>query len=278
MIDLHLHSIYSDGMLSPVALVELAKSRGLQAISITDHDTVAGTAEALERADCLDVEVIPGVEVSAAFDNLSLHILGYRFRHEDPLLRERLRKLQKGRQARNIHIIEKFNNLGIMVSRDELKVYSDKGQTGRPHFARLLMDKGVVKTVEQAFARYLKKGAAAYVERFQYPAKEAVAMIRDAGGFAVLAHPAKIDLPLHRLPGLLVELKKIGLVGLEVYHPGHSAKSVKVLRRLAGEFGLLITGGSDFHGDNRYGFYHIPEHLLEDMKKNSPDFFNKVLA
>jgi len=286
MIDLHQHSTYSDGTLSPAALVDLAQKRGLTALAITDHDTVAGTAEALARAAGLAVEVLPGVEISSVCDNVAIHMLGYGFRFEDPLLLRRLGKLQEGRQVRNERIIEKLAQVGIRLSSAELQRYSAAGQTGRPHFARLLVAKGVVGTPEQAFARYLKKGAAAYVDRFKYQAAEAIAMISEAGGLAVLAHPAQIDPALTMIPGLLRKLKDLGLGGVEVYHPAHPLGTVRTLEKIAAGLDLLITGGSDFHGDsssfavfkrlkNHAG---LPAGLLEKMRSCCRSFTSKDQA
>jgi predicted metal-dependent phosphoesterase TrpH len=274
-IDLHLHSTFSDGVLKPSELVDMAKVEGLSAIAITDHDTAAGTCEALERGKEQGVEVVPGIEISSWLNSTSMHILGYWFNHDDQQFRDRLHKLQNGRNARNVKIIDNLNRLGINVSIDDLQKYSKYGQTGRPHIARLLVDTGKVKTVDQAFKLYLGRGAAAYAERFKFEAHDAIGMIREAGGIAVLAHPANLDPSLRTMPHLLQSLKDIGLRGMEVYYPSHTPNIVKALLKMAERFGLLITGGSDYHGFDRSGinnkggstFYHASYDLVKTMKE-----------
>jgi predicted metal-dependent phosphoesterase TrpH len=278
LIDLHIHSTYSDGTLSPRAIVDLARKTGLQAIALTDHDTVAGVAEALAYGREAGVEVIPGIEISSWLDNIPLHILGYRFRHNDSGLLQRLLRLQEGRHIRNEQILSKLNHLGIDLTMAELTAFSEHGQAGRPHIAQLLVNRGAVPTLEQAFRRYLQRGAAAYAERFKYYADEAINMIRQAGGIAVLAHPVNLDPSLTAIPGLLRELHQLGLQGVEVYYPSHSSQAVRKLKKIAAELGLLITGGSDFHGNNRSKAplggtkkSRVPHHILETLNVRRSD-------
>jgi predicted metal-dependent phosphoesterase TrpH len=250
-IDLHIHSTFSDGVLKPAEIVDLAVSQGVSAIAITDHDTAAGTDEAVKRAGEKGIETLSGIEISSWYGDISMHILGYRFRHHDTKFNGRLKLLQDGRETRNARIIENLNRLGIRVDIRELLQYSEYGQTGRPHIARLLVDKGVTKSMDLAFKHYLGRGAAAYAERFRFSAHDAIAMIREAGGVAVLAHPASLDPSLRSIPALLKDLCKIGLEGVEVYYPSHSSKAVKALMKMAEGYGLLMTGGSDFHDPER---------------------------
>ena len=187
-----------------------------------------------------------------------MHILGYCFRHDDVKFNNRLKLLQDGRERRNARIIENLNRLGIRVDISELLHYSEYGQTGRPHIARLLVDKGVAKSVDLAFKHYLGRGAAAYAERFRFSACDAIAMIREADGVAVLAHPASLDPSLRSILALLKDLRKIGLEGVEVYYPSHSPKATKALVKMAEDCELLMTGGSDFHEPAR-SLYKIDE-------------------
>ena len=279
-IDLHIHSTYSDGVLRPAEIVELAKTQGLSAVAITDHDTAGGSDEASQRGLEKGIEVISGIEISSWHGETSMHILGYGFRHNDDQFISRLQLLQKGRETRNIRIIENLNKLGIRIELEELLRYSEYGQTGRPHIARLLVDKGVTKTIDLAFKYYLRRGAAAYSERFRFSARDAIAMIREAGGLAVLAHPASLDPSLRSIPDLLKDLHKIGLAGVEVYYPSHSPKAVKALLKMSKDLGLIITGGSDFHGHERSGYNfskwvdktNIPYDLVTAIKKNAKNF------
>lgn len=275
VIDLHIHSTFSDGMLRPAELVDLAKSQGLAAIAITDHDTADGTLEAMKRGLEKGVEVISGIEISSWYNDTSMHILGYNFNMEDRQFNSRLQLLQDGRETRNAKILENLKKLGIKVDLRELLRYSEYGQTGRPHIARLLVDKGVTKTIDLAFKHYLGRGAAAYAERFRFTAQNAIAMIRESGGLAVLAHPASLDPTLRSIPSLLEDLSNVGLEGVEVYYPSHSPRAIAALLKMADQLDLLITGGSDFHDIERFGSQadgwlhknHIPYNLVSALKK-----------
>lgn len=277
LIDLHIHSTFSDGVLKPSEVIDLAVAHGLKAISITDHDTAAGTDEAKTRGGEKGIEVITGIEISSWQGDTSMHILGYRFNHEGKQFNRRLKLLQDGRENRNARIIENLNRLGISVDLHELLHYSEYGQTGRPHIARLLVDKGVTNTIDLAFKYYLARGAPAYAERYRFSAREAIAMIREAGGIAVLAHPASLDPSLRSIPQLLKELCKVGLEGVEVYYPSHSPKAEKALLKMAKESDLIITGGSDFHDMERSGHNasewlqrtRIPYELVAAMKNDT---------
>ena len=250
-IDLHTHSSYSDGSLSPRQLVQLAKKRGLRAIALTDHDTVGGVEEALIAGKELGVEVVPGVEISAQHPPGTMHILGYYINASNGRLLEALKKLQQARAARNPKIIERLQALGLEISTTEVLDLS-AGQVGRPHIARALVNKGYVSSIEQAFSLYLKKGAVAYVEKFRFPPKETIAMIRGAGGIAVLAHPFTLGMAKpEELFQLLGELGEMGLEGVEVYYPDHTAEIAVLYEDVAKRLGLVCTGGSDFHGNFR---------------------------
>jgi len=285
-IDLHIHSTFSDGMLKPAEIIDMAESQGIKAIAITDHDTAAGSDEALQRGCEKGIEVITGIEISSWYGDTSMHILGYRFNHKDRQFNNRLQLLQDGREIRNTRIIENLNKIGIRVDPSELLHYSEYGQTGRPHIARLLVDKGVTKTIDLAFKYYLRRGAAAYAERFRFSAHDAIAMIREAGGIAVLAHPASLDPTLRSIPSLLKDLCKIGLEGVEVYYPSHSPKALKALLKMAEEVSLLITGGSDFHGMERAvcntdQWLHktlIPYDIVEALKKSQKNIKRKHVS
>ena len=272
-IDLHTHSNFSDGTMTPTELVALARHKKISALALTDHDTMAGTAEAVLAGAEMGVEIVPGIEVSVLYGQVEYHILGYWADPHNSELAVALARLQGARAERNIKILDKLNALGIPVTAEELQLVSEQGQTGRPHIARILVRRGVVRTMSQAFEQFLKKGEAAYVSRFAYSAAEAVSLIRQAGGLAVLAHPAQNDPELVRLPAVLADLVPAGLDGIELYYPTHSHKVKKKLRVLAGEHDLLLTGGSDYHGEVRPGTslagggnVFVPLELLEKMK------------
>ncbi len=250
-VDLHAHSIYSDGTETPAALVQLAQKNRLTAFALTDHDTIDGVKEAMAAGAENGIPVISGLEISAIHREISLHILGYNFDPGYPPLTEWLATLQQGRKERNHRILEKLKALGICISHEELTKQSPCGQTGRPHIAKLLVTKGIVKTMNQAFFQYLGAHKPAWQSRFAYTAAESIAMIHQAGGIAVLAHPGQLDRGMKLQPGLIRELVERKLDGLEIYYPSHSRKIQNRLLDLARKYDLLATGGSDFHGHNR---------------------------
>ena len=282
-IDLHTHSWFSDGTKSPTELVELASKTGVSALAITDHDTMDGVDEAMAVAAEYGVEVIPGLEVSVTQEKKPLHILGYYLDAADAKLASALGVLQEARDERNTKIILKLQSLGIAATVEELKEISGHGQTGRPHVAKLLMNHGMVRSMPQAFDEYLKKDAKAYVPRFAYSAEEAIAFITGAGGLAVLAHPIQVDKTLTSLSTLLPVLKNYGLEGIETYYPTQKKKMRKRIRKFAEENDLILTGGSDYHGDIRPGTrlaggnnVYVSPKLLEIMKTRLKRNNNKI--
>ena len=266
-IDLHTHSNCSDGSLSPRELVHLAKKRDLGAIALTDHDTVAGVAEAVAAGKELGVEVVPGVEISAQYSPGTMHILGYYFDTSHPELLKALEELQQARAERNPKIIERLQSLGLEITTAEV-VNISGGQVGRPHIARALVERGYVSSIDEAFSRYLKKGGVAYVEKFRFPPQEAIVMIRRAGGLATLAHPFTLEIEDSReLTSLTSELQEMGLEGIEVFYPDHTEEMTVIYYNIARGLGLVSTGGSDFHGNLKDRSY-----LGEDILGQKVDY------
>ncbi len=252
LIDLHTHSNASDGTFAPAEVVRLAKVGGLKAFALTDHDTVEGLAEAMAAGEKYGVEVIPGVEVSARFPGGSMHILGLGIEYGNGRLGERLAVLQQARAERNPQIIDKLNGLGVKITFEQVEKISGQGQMGRPHIARALMESGYVRSIQEAFDIFLRNDGKAYVPKFRFPPQEAIAMIRDVQGVPVLAHPFTLNLgSAFALKNTLTELKALGLAGLETIYAEHTPEQEALYLKLAGELGLLVTGGSDFHGDNK---------------------------
>lgn len=250
-VDLHIHSIYSDGTSTPAELVAMAVQNGLQALALTDHDTVEGVGEIQRLGKESGITVLTGVEISTTLRQHTLHILGYGIDPTDPALHRWLQPLQEGRVKRNAVILAKLQGLGVAITAEEISDVSCCGQTGRPHIARLLIKKGVVDNFDAAFRQYLGRHKPAWESRFSYSAAETIDMIHRAGGLAVLAHPGQLD-PEMRIQSLLIrELTLRGLDGLELYYPSHTRKTKKRLKAIAAEHNLLVTGGSDFHGDSR---------------------------
>jgi 3',5'-nucleoside bisphosphate phosphatase len=250
-VDLHLHSIYSDGTATPAELTAMAARAGLSCISLTDHDTVEGSAEAAELGRQHGIEVISGLEISAVHGDISLHILGYGIDYTSDEFHHWLARLQHGRSERNERILGKMRQLGHDIDPHELQSISGHGQAGRPHIARLLMNRGIVSSFNEAFTLYLRKGGRAWAGRFAYTAAESIRMIHRAGGLAVMAHPGQLTPWVSSLSLLIAQLVECGLDGLEVHYPSHSAVLKKRLEVIAGKYNLVVTGGSDYHGLNR---------------------------
>jgi len=227
----------------------------LRALAITDHDTVSGVTEAVAVGRQMGVEVVPGVEISAQFGPGTMHILGYYIGSTYSPLVASLRRLQEARAGRNPQIIERLLSLGVEITLAEVEALSG-GQVGRPHIARALVRREYVATIDEAFNRYLKKGAPAYVEKFRFSPTQAIEIIRDAGGLAVLAHPCTLGIDKReKLSDLMQELQQAGLEGVEVFYPKHSEEVTSLYRAVASRLGLICTGGSDFHGDFKNGLY-----------------------
>lgn len=250
-IDLHTHSIYSDGSDTPQELIRLAQSNGITTLSLTDHDTMEGVAELVTLGQEYGITIITGVEISARYNKQSLHILGYGIDPANNSFTEWLHRLQAGREERNHKILNSLHHLGIDISNEEVDTVSATGLTGRPHFAHLLIKKGIVRSFDEAFRYYLGKGQKAWHSRFCYNALDAIKTIHDAGGIAVLAHPGQLDHEHKRQHAIIRELTLYGLDGIEVIYPSHNKKFRKTLLGLAEKHNLVVTGGSDYHGHHR---------------------------
>jgi 3',5'-nucleoside bisphosphate phosphatase len=255
--DLHIHTTASDGLFSPEEVVRMAKDTGLRAIAITDHDTVGGVAQAAVAAAKLGMELVPGIEISTLADGQDVHVLGYFVDTEQEWFLKRLQSLRNTRVERNRKIIEKLNELGIAITWEEVQAKkrgaSPEKNIGRPHIAELLVDKGVVRSMDEAFERYLGKDGAAYVTTKRITPFEAIDLIKEAGGVPVLAHPG-----LYENDALVEEIISHGLAGLEVYHPDHDEERTERYRKMAERHGLIITAGSDFHGERHGSMFHAP--------------------
>lgn len=242
----------SDGTLSPEDVVRLAARKGLQAIAITDHDTLTGIAPAQNEARTLDVEVVAGVEISTQWPSGILHILGYFVNPHDAVLLSALEYLRGGRLERVPKIIAKLNQCNVRISPDEVMREAVGSVPGRPHVAGVMVQRGYVRTLQEAFDRYLRKGAPAYVEKVKLQPQEAVKLIERAGGLAVLAHPYSLN---QDDPGILEEILRglisEGLQGIEAYYPKHTLPQTRTFVELASKLDLVISGGTDFHGTNK---------------------------
>lgn len=248
MIDLHVHSTFSDGSLTPEQLIEEARRIGLSAMALTDHDGMMGIDRFLKAAQQAGIEPVPGVEISVDVSSGTLHMLGYYLDRDNTAVVESLALIRGGREDRNKVILDRLNRLGAGLVWEDVAKFAGEDVVGRPHFAQAMVEKGFVKDKQDAFDRYLAKGKAAYVDRFRLSAEDSIRMIRGAGGIAVLAHPATLGLGTTALRDLLTSLKAAGLQGVEAYYSEHTPAQQDLYLRLAAEFGFLVTGGSDFHG------------------------------
>ena len=251
-IDLHTHTTASDGSLSPAELVKEAAQAGLKAVAVTDHDTIDGLGEALETGQGLEMEVVPGVEISMEVGlKGGAHLVGLWVRPGHQGLLQGLERLQEARAQRNPRMLAKLNELGLKLSMEEVSQQAGGGQVGRPHFARALVEKGLAGSVGEVFSRWLGAGAQAYVPKERLTPAEGISLVRAAGGVPVLAHPGLLDLDRNGLESLLRKLKGLGLEALEAYYSEHDEATRRGLVSLAARLGLAVSGGSDFHGASK---------------------------
>ena len=244
-VDLHIHSTVSDGKFSPEAVVGKAAALGLRIIALTDHDSVDGITEALEAARAFPrLRVIPGVEISTDLSEGEAHVLGYFIDYTSDELRAALERFRNSREKRAQGMIAKLGDMGIRIDWERVREIAGDGSIGRPHIAQVMLEKGYITSFNEAFSGYIEHGGPAYVEREKMTPVEAVALIARANGLPVLAHPLTINDP----ETMIIELKAAGLVGIEAYYKDYSAEEIKVLVNLARKYGLITTGGSDYHG------------------------------
>jgi predicted metal-dependent phosphoesterase TrpH len=261
VVDLHTHSNCSDGDLSPALLVQEAAKQGLRAIALTDHDTIQGLEIARAEADRAGICFIPGIEINIDWNGEKsapeacglgpggeFHLLGLGINRPGAAFLEAIAGLSRGREERNRQILDRMSELSIDATWEELLALSGGHSVGRPHFASLLVQRKIVKTREQAFARYLKTGKPLYVPKAGLEFGKAVAVIQESGGIPVLAHPMSLYVAWGRLPALIQTLKDQGLMGIEAWHPTARARSCRRLEELGRALNLYITEGSDFHG------------------------------
>lgn len=254
-IDLHIHTTASDGTLTPQEIISEAIKLKLKAIAITDHDTLAGSRQAMEAGIPSSLEFLTGVEISAApppfySGSGSFHLLGYAIRLDNPELNHALSELQQARKNRNPAILKRLNDLGIAIGLDDVQRAAGDGQLGRPHIGQVLVETGVVRSINEAFDRYLGTNGSAYVDKFRIACDHAIKLILGAGGIPVLAHPGLLNCKSEEQFDQLIDgLKDMGLQGVEVLYTEHTAEQTRLFSDLARLHNLLITGGTDFHGN-----------------------------
>ena len=273
-LDLHLHTTHSDGSCTSTEVIDLAHKAGVTALAITDHDITTGIPEATVAGQEHGIDVIPGIEISSIMGTSELHILGYFLDYQDARLNERLARLRDSRHRRNPKIIERLQAAGIAITYEEVRALAGTDSVGRPHIARVLMEKGVVTSAKEAFDLWLADGRPAYVPRELPAPSDAMQWIREAKGLPVLAHPTWVKTTEGTLTDLVRQLKANGLDGVEVHYSTHSPRQTRDYLALAKQLDLLVTGGSDFHGLTKpdidvgvgKGTLHVPGTLLDKLK------------
>ena len=268
--DLHTHSFCSDGLRTPVQAVEEAQEAGIQAVSLTDHDTVEGIEEALETGQRLGVDVVAGTELSAHVSTREVHILAYCIDWKHDLLNQHLHLLRQRRHNRGAAIVERLNDMGIDLTLEEVLGQATSGLVGRPHIAAAMVNRGVVKSKEEAFNRFLGDRGPAVVAKPYTAAEDVIELIHLAGGVAVLAHPGAST-----SEALVRQLKAVGLDGLEVFHPAHQPHQIEYYTGLAEQLDLLQSGGSDSHGGPegpRIGDYGIGCEAVDAMRAQAASY------
>ena len=274
MIDLHTHTTFSDGTYSPEEIIKLCHKSNLKAIAITDHDTIDGIKYARDIAKELNIELIEGIEFSADYKGIEIHVLGYFLDIENKELLSLLEDLKISRDKRNKELIKKLNDIGLDISFEYVKSLSNGGLITKAHFGKAIVKKGYAKTMKEAFSLYLGKGKPAYVSRVLISYKDAIKYILNAGGIPVLAHPMIYKLSDKDLEIAIKDLKDSGLKGIECYYPSNSLSQTNFLLSLAKKYDLKVTAGSDFHGENRpdvalgniFLGKQIDYEILEDLK------------
>lgn len=264
-VDLHVHTDASDGLLSPTDVVLKAADAGLDAIAITDHDTVGGVQEAIDAGRSAGVEVIPGVELTSYAGGTELHLVGLFVRHMDERAVAKIEALREARRVRMLEMIRRLDAVGVKVDPDEVLAVVSGGAAGRPHLAQALVKRGYAVDEQEAFVQYLRPNRPGYVRKREMSPEEAIRLVLDIGGLPVYAHPG-----VSRLDERLAEFKDAGLAGIEVWHPKHNGADVQHYMRLALKRGLLPSGGSDFHGAGRtestLGVPTVEARVLDELK------------
>lgn len=250
--DLHIHSTASDGLMSPAEVVTAANSLHLETIALTDHDSIAGVLAAKKAAEGLDVTLINGVEITACFERREIHLLAYAFNIKDEGLNACLQDHKKARIERAKYIIDRLGKKGLHVTIDEVRAEAISSNICRPHIAAVLVEKGYVATPREAFIRFLSDEALGEMQNFYRNLKDVIAVVKQAGGVAVIAHPGRLysDMQLNKIISA-------GIDGIETVHPAHTYVIQQKLEQLALKNDLLTTGGSDFHGRRRTYYRHF---------------------
>lgn len=253
-VDLHLHTTYSDGTLSPTELVDLCAQKGLKVIAISDHDSTEGVAEARSAATKHGIEIIPAIELSTDVPDNEIHMLGYFVDIEDTGFQDLLREFRAGREDRGRQMVERLRQLGMEITWEEVELIADGAAVGRPHIAQAMIDRGYVSEWQEAFERYIGRTGPAYVERTRLEPEEAVQVLLENGALPVMAHPLYYEREdTQKLRRVVASLKEAGMIGLEVHYGEFSESEIDMLANIAAELDLVPCGGSDYHASGKPG-------------------------
>lgn len=265
-VDLHLHTTCSDGKKTPEELLDIVRQKNLVAFSVTDHDSLDGYFAVKELLQPGDPELIPGVEFSVSFEGGDLHLLAYAFDPDNKTLNESLKQFQVNRNKRAQLMVERLNELGVNITFEMVEKFAEGASIGRPHVAQAIFESGAVKEYETAFIKYIGNHKPGYVPKTNFSPQEAMKLIRDSKGVAILAHPV-----IENNERFIEMMVKCGMDGIEVYHPYHKQGDTDRLKSVAERFRLIVSGGSDYHGrENRFGSIgsqKVPASCLENIKK-----------
>jgi predicted metal-dependent phosphoesterase TrpH len=264
--DLHTHTNFSDGYYSAEELVRKAKEKGIEILSITDHDSTNSIAKAIDVGRDLGIDIIPGVEISSDLRGAEVHILGYFIDINNKELEHYLQFFRDERLRRAANIVGKLNNLGLEITLYDVLAQAKNSAIGRPHIAQAMVERNLVNSYFEAFNKYIKNGGPAYEKKVHLSPQSAFKIISDAGGLSFIAHPGKMP------EGIIKELIEAGADGIEVIHPSHDDNLVRFYRGIVNEYFLLESGGSDFHGgkredDKNFGKYYSSSSVVEAMRR-----------
>lgn len=276
MVDLHTHTTASDGTYTPTQLIEYAVEKGIHTIAVTDHDTVAGLDEAMKAGEHKDIEVVPGIEFSTEYKGRDIHIVGLDIDYHNPSFVEKLAQFVDSRDIRNEKMCERLRDAGVEITMEELKQRFPEAVITRAHFASLMLEKGSIHNREDAFRKYIGDNGPCYVPREKVSPVQAIQLIKEARGIPVLAHPMLYRMQIDEMEKLSSYLAENGLVGIEGLYSTYNYADQTVVRYLAGKYGLVISGGSDFHGANKpyidlgtgRGNLNVPDEVWENLKQH----------
>jgi hypothetical protein len=267
-VDLHTHSTASDGLFAPSELLQQAKAAGLEVQALTDHDTTNGIPEALTAARQLGIELIPGIEINTDIEGNEVHVLGYFIDYQQTALQQKLQVLRDSRLRRGERMVENLNKMGIAIRWERVREIA-QGSVGRPHIAKALLEQGYVKSIPEAFDKYISSNSPAYVARYKLEPEHAIRLIVSAGGLPVLAHPLAHP-GLATIQQRFPQMHEAGLVGLETYYGPYTPEQVQTIKTFADEHDLIATGGSDYHGPGIHptplGGRYVPYEAVERLK------------